>query len=94
MVRTGADLTWLTDPVEEAVSVEQAETVLDRALGQPGEAHQLARGEHLVGAEQGEELAPDRPEHSNRRHAHGSGSRWRVGRRRLGQGVRARENHL
>ena len=33
-------------------SAEQAEAMLDGPLGQPGEAHHLARGEHLISAEQ------------------------------------------
>ena len=85
VVRAGADLTRRADAADEAVSVEQAEVVLDGALGQPGEPHQLARGEHLVGAEQGDELAPSRREHSKRRLGLGSRSRWRGG---LGPGVR------
>jgi len=68
--------------------------VLDRALGQPGEAHEQVRGEHLVVAEQGDELAPGRPEHSKRRLGLGSGSRWRVAWSRLGPGARAREINL
>jgi len=48
--------------VEQPRPVEATETVLDGALGQPGEANELAGGEHLVLAQQPEQLPVSLPE--------------------------------
>jgi hypothetical protein len=51
-----ADVGGGTDPIDETDSMQDAEPVLHRALGPGGDAHELARGEHLVLAEEPQEL--------------------------------------
>lgn len=52
----GADVGGGTDPIDETDSLQDAEPVLNRALGLGGDAHKLARGKHLVLAEEPQEL--------------------------------------
>ena len=56
MKRGGADIGGRTDPIDKTDSVQDAEPVLHRALGLGSDPHELARSEHLVLAEEPQEL--------------------------------------
>ena len=61
MVGGGADRCPGAGPADEPGAVEGAEAVLDGPLGHPGETDQLAGREHLVLAEDGEQVPVHHP---------------------------------
>ncbi|MHB8293455.1 MAG: hypothetical protein ACYDH5_02245 [Acidimicrobiales bacterium] len=78
MVGGGADRYPGAVSADEPGRVEDAESVLDGALGHPGEADELAGREHLVLAEEGEQVPVRRPESVPPDLENGSGGRLDV----------------